>query len=131
MVASPATFRIRYPAFAAVSEEAIQYWLGDAARYVTGWGQDEEPGAFAYAAHWMSVNRVAGLEAGESDLPAGVTSFKSGTFSVSTTEAAANRSLSSGYDATLYGQEFASMQRRHNGGPMLVGYVEPCGLPCW
>jgi hypothetical protein len=124
----PATLRLRYPAFAAVSDATIQYWLTDAERIVTAeWGDDEEPASFALAAHHMATNRVAGLvQDASAMIPAGVTSFRSAAFSADVSVAAANRTILGGYSSTSYGIEFAAMQRRNFGGPRLVGLVHAC-----
>lgn len=116
-----ATLRIRYPAFAAVPDDAIAYWLTDAARIVTDdWGEDQEPGTLALAAHSMATT-PGGLASGNSQIPAGVTSFRSGSTSVTFSDAAAAQSAQGGYGSTIYGKEFAVMLRRNVGGPRLVG----------
>jgi hypothetical protein len=123
-------FRLRYPAFAGVETTTIAYWLKDADRFVNeGWGTDADPARLAYAAHQLSLNGTPGIAAGAtSQIPAGVTKFKSASMYVSISDAAANRSISGGWSATVYGQDFAVMLRRNTGGPRLVGYVEPvCG----
>jgi len=137
MSATPTDLKMRYPAFTGVADDRVQYWLTDADRFVTdGWGSDADPARLAYAAHKLVLSKAPGIS-DDSDLavlgiPAGVTKFKSASMDVQISETASNRSLSSGWDATSYGQEFAVMLRRNTGGPMLVGYVEPvCGWPCW
>lgn len=122
-----ATLRLRYPAFAAVTDETIAYWLGDAARIVTtGWGTDQEPGTLALAAHSMSINGVlAAASPGGAQIPAGLTSFKSGSVSLTFSDAAAAQAADGGYASTVYGREFLPMLRRNTGGPFLVGCVEP------
>jgi len=132
MAIDPATLRLRYDAFQNVTDERIQYWLTDAGRIVTAdWGEDYEPGTLALAAHNMAINRVPGMTLdATSQIPAGVTRFRSASMDVGLSEAAANRTLSGGYSSTSYGAEFAVMLRRHCGGPRLVGYVEPRGV-CW
>ncbi|MGE7204912.1 DUF4054 domain-containing protein [Sphingomonas sp. NPDC019816] len=136
-MATPADLKMRYPAFENVDDTRIQYWLTDADRYVTdAWGADADPARLAYAAHKLVLSKAPGI-ADDSDLavlgiPTGVTKFKSASMDVQISEAASNRSLSSGWDATTYGEEFAVILRRNTGGPMLVGYVEPtCGWPGW
>lgn len=136
-MADPADLKMRYPAFQNVADDRIQYWLTDADRFVNdGWCHDADPARLAYAAHKLVLSKAPGI-ADDSDLaalgiPTGVTKFKSASMDVQISEAASNRSLSSGWDATTYGEEFAVMLRRNTGGPMLVGYVEPtCGWPGW
>jgi hypothetical protein len=137
MTATPADLKMRYPAFGNVADDRIQYWLTDADRFVTdAWGTDADPARLAYAAHKLVLSKAPGIS-DDSDLavlgiPTGVTKFKSASMDVQISEAAANRSLASGWDATTYGEEFAVMLARNTGGPMLVGYVEPtCGWTGW
>ena len=115
-----ATFRIRYPAFAAVPDATVEYWLTDALRIVTdAWGDDAEPAQMALAAHSMALQGLDIPGAGRS--LAGVTAFKSGTFSVSMSDEAASASARGGYGSTAYGREFGPMLRRNVGGMRLVG----------
>lgn len=120
---SPAVLRIRYPAFTGVDDAVVQYWLDDALRIVTvAWGSDAVPGQLALAAHNMALSGVAGITKTDAEqMPAGVTKFKSASMDVSVSETAANRSLTGGYGATRYGQEFQIMLRRNAGGPFLAG----------
>lgn len=117
-----ADLKERFPAFAGVSDPTVQYWLTDAERTVTeDWGDDYKVGLMTLAAHEMVVACVAGLPS--SAIPAGVTSFRSGTFSATVSETAANASAAGGFSATKYGQAFAIMLRRNRGGPFLAGLV--------
>ena len=125
-----AAFRMRYPAFAAVDAGTIVYWLKDADRFVNdSWGDDADVGRIEYAAHNMIESGVPGIaRSGVEQIPNGVTRFRSASMDIVISEAAANRAVSGGYASTLPGQRFAALLRRHNGGPRLVGYVEPvCG----
>lgn len=116
-------FRMRYAAFDAVSDERVEYWLTDAQSIVTdAWDEvDRVPGILSLAAHLMALQGLgtSGQVGGVS--LAGLTSFKSGTFSLSRSEAAASESLRDGYTSTVYGREFAAMLRRNVGGIRLVG----------
>lgn len=134
-MADPADLKMRYPAFQNVADDRIQYWLTDADRFVTdAWGTDADPARLAYAAHKLVLSKAPGI-VDASDLtvlgiPSGVTRFRSASMDVAISETASNRSLSSGWDATGYGEEFAVMLARNTGGPILVGYVEPtCEWP--
>ncbi len=122
---TPADLKARWPAFAAVPDATVQYWLTDAERIVTpDWlERDYAVGLMTLAAHEMVLNGVTGLPA--SAIPAGVTSFKSGTFSATVSESVANASAAGGFGATKYGQDFAIMLRRNNGMPRLVGCIAP------
>jgi len=124
MPATTSDLRIRYPALERVDEARAQYWIDDAARFVGDWGLDTDPATLAYAAH-----QITATEGGEGAAMAGVTRFHSGSVDISMTEFAANQAARGGWGSTPYGQEFEGYMRRHNGGPRLVGYVEP--FPCW
>jgi len=125
-----AAFRLRYAAFAAVSDTTVQAFLDDALPYVTSFGDEATRGQMLLAAHNMVLADVPGIAKDASaQIPAGVTRFRSASMDVAVSDAAANRSVAGGYSATWYGQEFAKIQRRHVGGPRLVGFVEPLG--CW
>jgi hypothetical protein len=118
-VTTPSILKLRYPAFASVSDATCAYWLSDASRIVTAaWGQDYEPATLALAAHNM---RKSGALADDSELGPGVTSFKSASVSISVSEATANRAADVGYGSTVEGAEFAVMLRRNCGGPFLAG----------
>lgn len=124
-------FRIRYPAFAAVPDATVEYWLADAERFVDdSWIEgDRDPAKMAYAAHQLAMQGL-GAAAGSISLPGGVTRFRSGSMDISIAEGAASALSRGGYGATRYGQEFAALQRRNFGGPRLVQTCLPCE-PCW
>lgn len=109
-----ALFRLRYPAFASVSDGLISYRLYEALDIVG----DEWPTAqqviarTAWAAHKLAE---AGSISGA--VPAGLTSFKSGTFSATVSDGLAS---ATGFDATVYGREFLAMRRAAFAGPRLA-----------
>jgi hypothetical protein len=107
-------FRIRCPMFAAIDDGVVSYWLAEAASVVgSSWPADAVlPAKALYAAHMM---QASGLLA--SAIPAGVTSFKSGTFSATVSDSLASLT---GLDATPHGREFAVMRRRYFAGPRLA-----------
>ena len=128
MAIDVATLRLRYPAFTAVGEETIAYWLTEAAREVdASWGDLQEPATLALAAHSMTVTPGVVASAAGASLPAGLTSFRSAAVSLDFSDAAATQAAEGGYKSTEYGREFLRFQRRHIGGPRLVG---PVFLPC-
>lgn len=129
MVATVAGLKARYAIFAPVTDETVQLFLDDALPYVTAFEADADRGQMFKAAHDMIVSKVQGIikDAAE-QLPAGVTKFKSASMDVAVSETAANRSLLSGYASTWFGEQFAKLDRRYNGMPRLVGFVEPCGI---
>jgi hypothetical protein len=109
--------KARYPAFAAVADETIDYWLTDAARVVDdSWPEASYgPAKMAHAAHMMV--EVGVLAGGGSPIPAGVTSFKSGTFSATVSD---NLASATGYASTFYGRQFLEMRHAAFAGPRLA-----------
>jgi hypothetical protein len=116
-----ALFRLRYPGFAAVTDGAIGFWMADAAINVSdGWPADHRDTArLALAAHNLALSGQ-----GKGAIPAGVTSFKSGTFSATVSDSAASRT---GLSATPYGREYLALMRRYFGGPRLA-WTPPAAL---
>lgn len=108
-----ATFRLAYPAFITVDDGKIGYWLAKAGAVVdASWPTAISPDArAAWAAHQLYM---AGDLAGA--IPAGLTSFKSGTFSANVDAGIASRV---GLDASPYGREFMAMRRRSFAGPRM------------
>ena len=103
-----AMFRLRYPAFAAIDDGTIGYWLASAGAHAN-WGDDADVARQALAAHRIELANAA--------IPGGVTNFKSGTFSATLSDVAANRT---GYDATVYGREYLDLMRRNFAGPIMA-----------
>ena len=117
---TPAALKARYPAFAAVLDATVQYWLTDAERYVDqSWREnDYAPALMSRAAHSMAIGGI--LTSGSAQLPAGITNFKSGTFSATISDAAVQAQTKGDYGATPYGVEFRALQRRNFAGPRLA-----------
>lgn len=108
-----AELRAMFPAFVSVPDATIALWLRKSDLLVLGWPEaDQNDGALYLAAHNM-----ASLGLGKGTAPQGVTSFKSGTFSVTVSDKAAS---ATGYDATIYGRQYLEMCRRIFGGVRLV-----------
>lgn len=119
-MATLSDFRTRYPAFAAVADGTVEYWLGEGAGAVTAWpDSDQDKGALAYAAHRMAEQGLDGTMAG------GITSFKSGTFSANVSEAAANRT---GLHSTVYGREFIQLARLASFAGPRTAVIPPVAL---
>jgi len=113
-------FRERHPAFAAVDDTIVEYWLNDALRFVDeSWMErDYAQAIMAAAAHGMAL---AGYLSGPASLAVdGVTSFKSGSFSSSIDASVAQAASGGGWSATKYGREFQQLQRRNFAGPRLI-----------
>lgn len=116
-----ATLKARYPAFASVADATVDYWLAEAAEDCANWSESlRARGEMALAAH-----RMADLGIVTGAVPAGVTSFKSGTFSASVSDGVASRT---GYASTIYGREFQQLARNLFGGPRLAW--QPSAEPC-
>lgn len=111
---TPADLIARYPAFGAVLDATVQLWIDDAARYADATWPDLDRAAavMAHAAH-----KMAELGLGQSAVPLGLTSFKSGTFSASVSDKTAS---ATGLDATVYGREFKTLRDRLFRGPRLA-----------
>ncbi len=111
--ATSADLKAKYPAFAAVADATVDIWLAEAVTECAGFIEaDRARAEMAYAAHKMAL---AGLGAGA--IPAGVTEFRSGTFSAKVADATASRT---GFTATVYGREFMALRRRSFAGPRLA-----------
>jgi hypothetical protein len=116
-------FRVKYPAFAAVADETVQAWLDEGDTETSVWPDaDRAKAVMLYAAHKLTESGA--LTSGQS--LSGVTSFKSGTFSASLSDAAASRT---GYDATAYGRDFLLLRRRNFTGMMPAWNPPACRAP--
>lgn len=109
-----AVFRARFPAFIAVPDAAVEYWITDSERLVgANWpNPDHDIALVTLAAHELASQGL-----GQGTAPAGVTSFKSGTFSVTMSDRAAS---ATGYSSTIYGRQYLAMCQRIFGGIRLV-----------
>lgn len=119
-----ADLKMRYPAFAAVEDAKVEYWLTDARLIVTNaWAEVDRANAeMALAAHNMALSGYGTAGGPVGDLAAmGVESFKSASMSVSFNAAAIGRAGGGGYSSTRYGVQFLPYLRRNVGGPRLVG----------
>lgn len=126
--------KMRYPAFAAVDDATINYWLTDAHRFVDQtWSDiDYGPGLIAAACHEMIGRKIGGTEDGEvaALLAMGVSDFQSGGregFRVSFLDDAIKQALSSEYEATIPGQEYLRLLRRNVNS---MGVTAPGRIPC-
>ena len=107
-----AELKARYPAFASVADATVDVWIADAEGPVgANWDDAERAnGVILFAAHNMALIGLGGA-------PAGVTSFKSGTFAVTVSDKLAG---ASGIYATIYGRMYAELCRRLFGGARVV-----------
>lgn len=120
-VPAAADLKARYPAFAAVADATVDYWIADSRRFVdTSWIEaDYAPALMARAAHSMAGEGLGAATAAEA-IPAGVTRFKSGDMDVSISEGAATALAAGGLASTRYGREFQAILRRNFAGPRLA-----------
>ena len=104
--------KTRFPAFSGVDDAVVEYWIDDAARVVDeSWPENSfAPAIMAHAAHMMTEVGVLGGGA----IPAGVTSFKSGTFSATISDRVAS---ATGYGTSFYGRQFLALRRAAFMGP--------------
>lgn len=118
-----AELKLRYPAFAAVPDETVEYWLTDARLIVTDtWIEADRANAeMALASHNMALGGLGAAGGAVGDLASmGVTSFRSASMSVSFDADAVRRSGDGGYGSTRYGVAFLPYLRRNRGGPFLT-----------
>lgn len=129
---TPAELKARYPAFAAVSDLTLQYWLTDAERYVDEtWLEGDYKAALIAAAAHNAVR--AGVAVAGSDVAnmagAGITDFQSASLRVRVSDEAVKAQLAGGWGTTNYGQEYFALLRKNKAGPRVVsGGTVPCDL---
>lgn len=135
-----AALKMRYPAFAAVDDATIAYWLADAAggsdaSWIEG---DQQPALLSLAAHRMSVAKVAGIAGNDVSgfAAAGVTDFQSGSFRARFSDEAIKVAVAGGLASTPYGLEYAELLQKNKGGgtvtlPGRVIHAWPCGPTGW
>lgn len=123
-----ADFVAKYSAFTTLTEAPYAAWATDAESDVgENYGSYQQRATELLTAHFLALNGI-GLAAGTGTLAAtGATSFKSGTFQATLSDTVVAQRAKGGYQATSFGQQFAEIQRRLFGGPMLVGFL---GTPC-
>lgn len=121
------TFKATYPAFSTLTEEPYAAWAAKAeARVGEAFGSEQQDATELLTAHLLALNGI-GMAPGAGMLAAtGATSFKSGSFQASISDAVVAQRAKGGYRATPWGQQFADIQRRLFGGPVLVGFGSPC-----
>lgn len=122
-------FKALFPAFSTLQQAPYDAWLAKAeARVGDNYGDEQQDATELLTAHLLATNGI-GISAASATLAeTGATSFKSGDFSATISDSVVTARASGGYGATPYGLQFAEIQRRLFGGPVLAGYV---GVPCW
>ncbi|MBK6800425.1 MAG: DUF4054 domain-containing protein [Novosphingobium sp.] len=115
-----ANLKARFPAFAAVADGTVEYWINEGDEQTATWPETgRDKAVMAYAAH-----RMAELGIGSTSIPVGLTSFKSGTFSATVSDSVAGLT---GMDATVYGREFVTLRRVAFAGPRMA-WTPPTAL---
>lgn len=108
-----ATFRARYPAFAAVADDSVEIWLDEGFIETAALPAEVQTRAVMLCA----AHQLASQGLGEGTIAAGVTSFRSGSFSATLSDSHASRT---GLSATAYGRDYLALMRRYFGGPRLA-----------
>lgn len=121
---SLADFQALYPAFATLTDGPYAAWATKAEAQVgEEYGTYRQDAAELLTAHLLAMSGV-GMATGTEVLSAtGATSFKSGTFSATISDSVVARRARGGFQATVWGQQFAAIRNRLFGGPRLVGCV--------
>lgn len=124
MAIDPATFKIRFPEFAAVADSRIQFFLDDSELEVgeVAWGTLYEKGVFLLAAHLLQIDQIR-QDTGDdsSDIASNVISKSIGDVSVSFAKATASSITDDWYLQTSYGTEYLRLKRRMGMGAVAVG----------
>lgn len=126
--ATASTFKLRYPAFADVPDASIEYWLTDASERVVlpdEWTDPNGPVAqMLVAAHNLALGGIGG--SGGLDLPAGVTSMRSGGLSLSFDAGVAQAQAAGGWAATSYGAQYLALLKLTRGGSRVTDLGTAC-----
>jgi hypothetical protein len=128
----PADLKAAFPAFAAVDDSTITYWLDRAARTVDqGWPEDDGPHARMLLAAHLMVQQGLGTGAEAEAYAAGAGGFKrlkSGALEIERGDAGGDLA------STSYGAQFAALQRSIVAGPRVTGtgfLPDSVGYPAW
>lgn len=133
---TPAEFKTRYPAFAAVSDATIQAYLNDAPVDDSWLDSDYTRAIMLWAAHTMTANGIGADEIGQA-AAAGLSRLKSGTLDVSFKDSAQDMGGMGEYGGTAYGRQFYALLRANKGGPRVIGGAGYCqsgyakDVPIW
>jgi hypothetical protein len=118
-MATAADLKAAFPAFAAVADGQVGYWLTRAARTVDdSWAEaDRDHAQMLLAAHLMVTNGLGtGAEAAAAAAGAsGFKSMRSGALSLDRGDAPTD-----GYASTQYGRQFAALLALNHGGPRVT-----------
>jgi hypothetical protein len=124
--ATPELLKETFPAFAAVANATVQYWLDRAARIVTdAWAEaDQQHAHMLLAAHYLTSN---GFGTGaEAEVAAqgmsGFKSMRSGSLSLDRGDTSGVAAMGE-YGSTSYGRQFWPILQANRGG---VRVLAPC-----
>ncbi len=128
-----AQFKIRYPAFATVTDELIDLVMLDAPVDESWLESDYQKAIMLYAAHVLTTEGQGTGAAAEvvAEYGQGVTKLKAGDTEIQFAGAAAAGSSGAGttFGATIYGQQFAELCQLNQGGPIVAGSVAAPASP--
>ena len=115
-------FQALYP-FPALTEAPYAAWATKAeARVGENYGDEQQDATELLTAHLLATNSAGVTSAAATLATTGATSFKSGNFSATLSEGVVSARLKGGLRSTIYGAQFADIQRRLFGGPRLMGF---------
>lgn len=117
VIPTPATLKLKYPAFADVADATIQLYI-DGAQVDTTWLEADYANAIMAYAAWAMTDASIGT-GGEiaGYIGQGVNRLKSGTLDVSFSDAATS---ATGFATNVYGREYDRLLRKNKGGPRVV-----------
>lgn len=109
VVPTPAQFKIRFPAFAAVADATVQALLTEAARNVdeSWFEKDYQPAIMYLAAHYLKLEGVLGDDV---NVTGPITSERLGDASVTYANAQTGVMMTQ-YGTTLYGRRYYELLR--------------------
>ncbi len=114
------TFQALYPAFRSLTELEYDAWATKVEAKVNDrYSPLQQDATELLLAHYLTINSV-GIGATSKMANEGATSFRDGSFSATISDDVVAARHKGGYGATVYGRQFADIQRRLFGGPRLV-----------
>lgn len=136
-VPDAADLKAAFPAFAAVDDDVITYWITRAGRSVDeSWTEGDYAHAMMLLAAHLMVGQGLGTGAAAAAAAAGASEFKrmkSGALDLERFDSA-DGSGSGGYASTSYGNQFLVLLRQNKGGPRVMAtgaYPPPYPYPGW
>lgn len=116
-----AHFQALYPQFSTLTNLQYDAWADKIEPKITDrYGDDQQDATELEIAHALASNGV-GIGAAGAIALTGTTSFKSGTFSATVSDAVVQQRNNGGYDSTIYGQRLIALRKRLFAGPFVTG----------